>query len=412
MPEAATLGAPLAVREFRAIWLAELQSLIGDQLATVALAVLVYQRTGSPLFSALTFVAITLPALAGVFGLGALADRYPRHLVLVTCAVLQAALLAVMAVPSVPWGALLGLLVVVQLVQCPFLAAQNATVRVAVPGDLLEPAMTWRQINLSTGSLLGLVGGGLVVAAIGPRWALALDAATFAVTALVLRFGVLARPTPVRPAEHAGERQPSWSAGFRLMFGTAELRALMLFVWLTAVPFAGFALLVPFAAEVGGSPRAVGWLLAAGPLGWLLVTFALARIEAVTGRRWDRMRWLPSLVIVMMVPLIGFAVTKSTVVAAVLIGVSGACEVGTPAAQAALTRLIPDHLMGAGYSVARSGLRVTQALAAAGAGLAAQLSHTAGGTIAAIGVFGVLVAVPVAVAVRRARFAVAEVSNQ
>jgi len=57
---AAGFTALLRIREFRWLWLADAQSLLGDQLARVALSVLVYDRTGSGLVTAavyaLTFV--------------------------------------------------------------------------------------------------------------------------------------------------------------------------------------------------------------------------------------------------------------------------------------------------------------------------------------------------------------------
>src|SRR5207249_4540325 len=45
------------VAEFRALWLSQFLSVIGDQLARVALTVLVYDRTRSALLAAVTFVA-------------------------------------------------------------------------------------------------------------------------------------------------------------------------------------------------------------------------------------------------------------------------------------------------------------------------------------------------------------------
>jgi hypothetical protein len=73
----ATYRGTLAVGEFRAIWLAELQSIFGDQLARVALSVLVYQRTNSAALPALTYALTYLPDLIGGPLLAGLADKYP-----------------------------------------------------------------------------------------------------------------------------------------------------------------------------------------------------------------------------------------------------------------------------------------------------------------------------------------------
>jgi len=60
----------LRSREFRLLWLADAQSLLGDQLARVALSVLVYDRTGSGLVTAAVYALTFPPALFGSVLLG------------------------------------------------------------------------------------------------------------------------------------------------------------------------------------------------------------------------------------------------------------------------------------------------------------------------------------------------------
>ena len=50
----ATFRDVFAVREFRALWASQLLSEVGDRLTLVALTLLIYTRTGSPLLAALT----------------------------------------------------------------------------------------------------------------------------------------------------------------------------------------------------------------------------------------------------------------------------------------------------------------------------------------------------------------------
>ncbi len=76
---ATTFRDVFAVAEFRALWLAQLLSVIGDQLARVALTVLVYDRTRSALLAAVTFVVSIVPTFVGGVTLAWLADRYPRR---------------------------------------------------------------------------------------------------------------------------------------------------------------------------------------------------------------------------------------------------------------------------------------------------------------------------------------------
>ncbi|MGN6795620.1 MAG: MFS transporter, partial [Streptosporangiaceae bacterium] len=57
----ARFGELLAVGEFRALWLAQIGSVLGDQLARVALTLLVYGRTHSALLAAVAFAASVVP---------------------------------------------------------------------------------------------------------------------------------------------------------------------------------------------------------------------------------------------------------------------------------------------------------------------------------------------------------------
>ncbi|GAA3670513.1 hypothetical protein GCM10022224_038410 [Nonomuraea antimicrobica] len=75
----ATFAAVLAVGEFRALWLAELFSQVGDQVARVAIAVLVYDRTGSAALTGLAYALTYLPSLVGGLTLSWIGDRYPRR---------------------------------------------------------------------------------------------------------------------------------------------------------------------------------------------------------------------------------------------------------------------------------------------------------------------------------------------
>src|SRR5918992_385903 len=63
--EQATYREVFAIGEFRTLWLAQALSYIGDQLAQVALAILVYHRTGSPLLTAVTYALTYLPPIVG-----------------------------------------------------------------------------------------------------------------------------------------------------------------------------------------------------------------------------------------------------------------------------------------------------------------------------------------------------------
>src|ERR687896_239436 len=154
------LGAVFRVAEFRVLWAAELFSIAGDQLARVALAVLVYGRSGSALWAAVAYALTFLPALAGGVLLSGLADRHRRREVMIASDVLRAVLVAVMAVPGMPLWALCAVLVVVVLLGAPHTAAQGALYPEILRGELYERGLAVRQITSQTAQVVGFAFGG------------------------------------------------------------------------------------------------------------------------------------------------------------------------------------------------------------------------------------------------------------
>ena len=139
-PPRATFRDVFAVREFRVLWVSYILSAAGDRLALVALTLLVYGRTRSPLLAAVTFAAGFVPYLAGALLLSGTADRRPRREVMAGCDVARMILVAAMLIPRMPLGALIVLLYVITAIQPPFDAARSAIVRDVVQGN----ATRWR----------------------------------------------------------------------------------------------------------------------------------------------------------------------------------------------------------------------------------------------------------------------------
>ncbi|MGH3191240.1 MAG: MFS transporter, partial [Streptosporangiaceae bacterium] len=257
-PAAAAGGfrAVFSAPEFRALWAGQAQSIAGDQLARVALTVLVYDRTRSPLLTAAAYAASYVPWLIGGLVLGSLADRWPRRTVLVRCDLGRGALVAAMALPGMPLLGSVALQFAVTSLDGPFDAARAGTLRDILPGDRYRLGVAVAGSTVMTAVTAGYAAGGVLVGTIGARPALALDAATFLVSAAVIRLGVAARP-----AAGAASRLPvaaRVTSGLALVFADRRLRTCMLFGWLTAVYTVPSALAVPVAAGIGGGPAAAG----------------------------------------------------------------------------------------------------------------------------------------------------------
>ena len=206
-----------AVREFRAVWFSEILSVAGDRLALVALTLLVYDRTRSPLLTALAYASGYLPWIIGGLFLAGLADRYPRRAVMVTCDLARAVLVAAMVIPGVPIAGLVALLFATTAFAPPFDSCRAALTPDILPGDLYPLGASVTQATFLAAQVAGVAVAGVAVEVIGVRPALAIDAATFVLSALLIGLGTRARPAAATPQTAlAVGADAGWrAAGFR-----------------------------------------------------------------------------------------------------------------------------------------------------------------------------------------------------
>lgn len=162
-------------------------------------------------------------------------------------------------------------------------AAESALVVDILPADRAM-GLGLRAATSQAAQLAGFAVGGAAVAVIGPRPSLAVDAATFAVSAVMIRFGVRRRPAIAPPqAEAAANGRAGcapprrWLDGTRAVFGNRQLLLLLAFSWLLGLIVVPEGLAAPYAHQLGGGPRTVGLLLAVGPGGVLLGTLFYTR---------------------------------------------------------------------------------------------------------------------------------------
>ena len=386
----------LQVREFRWVWLAGLQSLLGDQLARVALSVLVFDRTHSGALTATVYALTFLPALLGT-PLGVLADRLPRRSLLVGGDLIRAVLLAAMALPGMPLGALICLLVAVVLVGCPWKAAESALVADMLAGEGYALGTSLRLATGQGAQLIGFAVGGVAVAAIGARSALAVNALTFALSALVLRIALSYRPA-VQGREVAASERDDWRAGFRVVLHDPRLRLMVGYAWLAGAFVAPEGLAAPYAQELGGGAQAVGLLLAAAPTGALIGALLFVRLVPVG----TRMRVTPLLAVGCGLPLIACAAHPGLTVSLVLWGLSGLGMTYQVQVMTEFVTAAPVRLRGQAIAFASSGLLAAQGVGLILAGLVAKLSSTTI-AVATAGLFGSACALVLAVSSARRR---------
>nr|WP_255522790.1 MFS transporter [Blastococcus sp. TML/C7B] len=378
-------------------------STAGDELARVALTVLVYQRTSSPLLSALTFAISHFPWLIGGPLLSTLADRLPRHRVLIATDVARAVLLAVMAIPGVPLPVLLGLLLVVSLCAPPFESARSALMADVLDGERYAVAISLTTVTLQVAQVAGFLLGGALVA-LHPSLALGIDAATFALSAVWLSARLQRRPAPAPPEAGTSLWQDA-ATGLRFLLGTRRMLAIIAVTWLGALfgsAWEGIA--APLGAELGRGSAAIGVLLAANPAGVVVGGLLLGRLVPPERRE----RLVVPLVILSLLPLLAAGVvtgvggveasTFPTVLA--LLFVSGLGASWLIPLNISFVQATPAALRGRAFGVAVSGLYGVQGIGALAAGLGAE--GVAPSTVLALcGGLGMIVVAPALVAYGR-----------
>jgi len=363
----------LRVREFRALWAADAQSMAGDQLARVALSVLVFERTASSVLTALTYALTFLPGLLGGALLSGLADRYPHRRVLIACDVLRAAVLLTMVLPGIPIGWLAVLVVVSVLIGSPFAAAELALIPELLEGERYVVATGLRNITNQVAQLVGFALGGMVIAAIGPRAGLAVDAASFAVSAGVIWAGVRPRPSAKpRPDPGAVESTtgylPAVFAGFALIARDRGLRTRLGLIWLMGLWVVPEGVAPPYALDIGGGTRAVGFLMAAAPAGMILGAYFFVR---VLGDRL-RSRLLGPAAVLTGAPLVLCALQPGLGLSILLWGLSGVLMAYSVPLQADFVRAVPRDQRGQVVGIGASGLLAVQGVGILLGGLIAQ----------------------------------------
>jgi hypothetical protein len=375
-----------AVGAFRAVWCARLLSTAGDQVARVALSVLVLERTRSVALAALSFALSFLPALFGSL-LAGLADRYPWRSVSVWCDVVRAVLMGLMAVPVVPLPVTFVLLFATQLLASPSNAAQGALLADVLPGDLLVVGQSARSIVDQVAQIGGFAFSGVLTAVLTPNGALAVNAASFVASAVLVRAGVPGGGRSAGPAGGAaGGGLSLWAStrrGARLVWSDRRLRALVGLVWMIGLPVAAEGLAVPYAQSGRFGTAAAGWLLAATPAGAVLGAAVLGRVPP----GW-RERLLGPLAAASGLPLAAASLRPGLVVSCVLFGLSGVGAAYMVVAPALFIQATPAEGRGQAIGLMSSGAVAAQGVCIALAGvLAGEL-----GAAAALGVAGVAAA--------------------
>jgi MFS family permease len=335
---------PLRRRDFRNLWLGQMVSTIGAEIAVVAVPFQVYELTGSTALVGLLGLASLVPLLFVPLVGGAFADALDRRtVVLVTETGLAAVSVlflvnALLASPRV-WAlfVLQGLAVGVYSFGRPALASLAPRL---VPDEEFAAANSISSVYSSLASVAGPAVGGVIIATAGVPWTFGIDAATYAASLLVIWW--LPKLPPLEEVDRPSIR--SIIDGFRFLKGRQALIGIFA-IDTNAMVFGMPSALFPAIAlhRLHGTASTVGYLYAAPYAGALFCSLLSGWCSHV------RRMGLAITVMACLwgAAIAGFGFMTSLVPALVLLAVAGGADFYSAVLRGTmLLRSTPDHLRG------------------------------------------------------------------
>lgn len=348
----ATYGQVFAVTQFRAVFVGRLLGVMSDTLRSVALAVLVYSRTDSPLLTAMAMTIGFLPQAAGGLFLAAMADRFSPRTLITAGYALQCAvglLLASVQLP-VPLSLLL-----VAAVACLTPVTTGATGRVlagALTGDTYVLGRSLSYLVAVSAQMVGMAAGGALTAWLGVDGTMLVTAGAHLLASLISC--LFLSPTVV-----VGAAGPSGAGGSimrRTVRGNAALVAapgVLKLLMVQCLPAAYLAaagsLLIPYSAERGFDPTQTGTLLAATSVGMLIGDVVVGRAFAPATRE----RLVLPLLLVMGTPPIALILDLPypAIAVAAMYAVTGVGSAYLLGLQRRFLEAVPSGLQGQGFAL-------------------------------------------------------------
>ncbi len=222
--------APLSQRPFRLLFASLGVTLLGSWMTPVALAFAVLDLTDSPTALGLVLGAELVPLVGLLLVGGVWADRLPRVPVMLAADIASAAGQGVMAVLLITGHAkiweLAALAAVAGAADAFHTPALAGLLPETVPAPMLQRANVLRHLESNAMRVVGPLVAGLLVATAGAGWAIAFDACSFLLAALILSRIRLA--PIVRAPEAAGSFLTELGDGWRAVRSHGWLLAMML----------------------------------------------------------------------------------------------------------------------------------------------------------------------------------------
>jgi predicted MFS family arabinose efflux permease len=319
-----TIRAALRYPAFRWLLAALAVSQVGDWLYNLALVVLVYDRTHSPLWTGVTTAARVVPFVAlGPLG-GVLADRYDRRRIMIGSDVIRLALILLLAAVAATGLPVLLAPVIAALAtaaSAPYLPCVTAVIPRLVASEDMPGAYAARSAVTGLAIIAGPALGGILLLLGSPATAIALNALTFglsALAALAIRADGVFRAG--RPAERpAGLLREVAQGASALRSNPEALRLVGADITCSLVYGTQTVLLLMVSRHIGIGPPGYGYLFASIGAGGLVGTALASRASRSNRSRWT----LAAALAAVGLPMPLLAVTPWPAVAIALAGLTG-----------------------------------------------------------------------------------------
>jgi len=177
----------LRERQFRLLFIGQSLSLLGSAVTTIALAFAVYSIGGSNFDVGIVMAAALVPVVLFLLVGGVWSDRLPRQWVMMIADLVRFVCQVIMAALLITHVATVWELAALQFLrgtaEAFFRPALTGVVPLTVSQENLQQGNALRGMTESIGVTIGAAFGGVLVAAVGPGWAIGLDGLTYLASA-------------------------------------------------------------------------------------------------------------------------------------------------------------------------------------------------------------------------------------
>jgi predicted MFS family arabinose efflux permease len=382
----ATYGQVFAVTQFRAIFAGRLLGVMSDTLRSVALAVLVFNETNSPLLTAITMTIGFLPQAAGGLFLASMADRFSPRTVITTGYALQCAVGLLLAFGHLPVAVSLLLVAAVACLTPVTTGAQGRVLAEALTGDTYVLGRSLSYLVAVSAQMVGMAAGGSLTVWLGVDRTMLVTAGAHLLASVLSRL-FLSRTEVDRaggPKESAGSTaaagsnvadgstpadkstmadgstpagKPTVAGGSivrRTLQGNAALIAapgVLKLIMVQCLPAAYLAaagsLLIPYSSQRGFGSAETSALLAATSVGMLIGDVVIGRGFAPATRE----RLVLPLLLVMGTPTIALVLDLPYPAVAAVYVITGMGSAYLLGLQRRFLEVVPSHLQGQGFAL-------------------------------------------------------------